>query len=160
MRLIGSFHTMVVHDRSASSKGSVTPSTSGRSTSTGALVTVPSSHHLRDVSHPVAAGCGTRAAPRGRLSVMVTISGAASGTPGAPSSALLTDHYELTMVQAALRSGAAHRRSVFEVFARRLPDGRRYGVVAGTARVLEAIAAFRFDDAQLAFFDRTGVVDR
>src|SRR5579883_1828071 len=146
MMLIGSFHTMVVHDRSASSKGSVTPSTSGRSTSTGALVTVPSSHHLRDVSHPVAAGCGTRAA--------------ASGTPGAPSSALLTDHYELTMVQAALRSGAAHRRSVFEVFARRLPDGRRYGVVAGTARVLEAIAAFRFDDAQLAFFDRTGVVDR
>ncbi len=91
---------------------------------------------------------------------MVTISGAASGTPSAPSSALLTDHYELTLVLAALRSGAAHRRSVFEVFARRLPDGRRYGVVAGTARVLEAIAAFRFDDAQLAFFDRTGVVDR
>jgi nicotinate phosphoribosyltransferase len=94
---------------------------------------------------------------------MVTISGAASGPSGAPSvasSALLTDHYELTMLQAALRSGAAHRHSVFEVFARRLPDGRRYGVVAGTARVLEAIAAFRFDDAQLAFLDRTGVVDR
>jgi nicotinate phosphoribosyltransferase len=76
------------------------------------------------------------------------------------STALLTDHYELTMLQAALRSGAAHRRSVFEVFARRLPDGRRYGVVAGTGRVLEAIAAFRFDDAQLAFLERAGVVDR
>ena len=49
----------------------------------------------------------------------------------APSTALLTDHYELTMLQAALRSGAASRRCVFEVFARRLPDGRRYGVVAG-----------------------------
>ena len=83
---------------------------------------------------------------------MVTIS--------AGSTALLTDHYELTMLQAALRSGAAHRRSVFEVFARRLPDGRRYGVVAGTGRVLEAIAAFRFGDAQLAFLERTGVVDR
>ena len=35
---------------------------------------------------------------------------------------------------------SGHRRSVFEVFARSLPDGRRYGVVAGTARVIDAIA--------------------
>ncbi len=86
---------------------------------------------------------------------MLTISGAASGTP-----ALLTDHYELTMLQAALRSGAAHRRSVFEVFARRLPDGRRYGVVAGTGRLIEALRSFRFDPAQLEFLERAGVVDR
>ncbi|HEV2639212.1 MAG TPA: nicotinate phosphoribosyltransferase [Actinocrinis sp.] len=94
---------------------------------------------------------------------MVTISTAAAA-PGAAagrsSTALLTDHYELTMVQAALRSGAAHRRSVFEVFARRLPDGRRYGVVAGTGRVLDAIASFRFEPDQLAFLDRAGIVDR
>ncbi len=76
------------------------------------------------------------------------------------STALLTDHYELTMLQAALRSGAAHRRSVFEVFARKLPDGRRYGVTAGTGRLLEAIAAFRFEERQLAFLERTGVVDQ
>ena len=63
-----------------------------------------------------------------------------------PSTALLTDHYELTMLQAALRSGTAHRRSVFELFARRLPEGRRYGVVAGVGRALDAIEAFRFDD--------------
>lgn len=50
------------------------------------------------------------------------------------STALLTDRYELTMIEAALRSGAADRRCVFEVFARRLPDGRRYGVVGGTGR--------------------------
>ena len=50
---------------------------------------------------------------------------------------LLTDHYELTMLQAALRDGTAERRCVFEVFARRLPEGRRYGVVAGTGRLLE-----------------------
>ena len=55
------------------------------------------------------------------------------------SSALLTDHYELTMLEAALRSGAAHRRAVFEVFARHLPGGRRYGVVAGTGRVLDEL---------------------
>ena len=65
------------------------------------------------------------------------------------STALLTDHYELTMLEAALRSGAAARRCVFEVFARRLPDGRRYGVVAGTGRLLDAIERFRFADDEL-----------
>jgi nicotinate phosphoribosyltransferase len=75
------------------------------------------------------------------------------------STALLTDHYELTMLQAALRSGAALRRSVFEVFARRLPDGRRYGVVAGTGRLLDAIEAFRFDGAELAHLAESHVVD-
>jgi nicotinate phosphoribosyltransferase len=54
------------------------------------------------------------------------------------------------MLQAALRSGTAHRRSVFELFPRRLPDGRRYGVVAGVGRALDALEAFRFDDAALS----------
>lgn len=76
-----------------------------------------------------------------------------------PSTALFTDHYELTMLQAALHSGAAHRRSVFEVFARRLPTGRRYGVVAGTGRLLEGIADFRFEQEQLAFLESTRVVN-
>ncbi|MGK4581016.1 nicotinate phosphoribosyltransferase [Kitasatospora sp. HPMI-4] len=75
------------------------------------------------------------------------------------STALLTDRYELTMLQAALRSGAAHRRSVFEVFTRRLPNGRRYGVVAGTGRLLDAIEAFRFSTAQLDWLSDRGVVE-
>lgn len=64
------------------------------------------------------------------------------------------------MLQAALHSGAAHRRSVFEAFARRLPDGRRYGVVGGTGRLLEGIADFRFGDAELAFLEQNKVVNR
>ncbi|MCV7099388.1 nicotinate phosphoribosyltransferase [Mycobacterium palustre] len=60
---------------------------------------------------------------------------------------LLTDKYELTMLAAALRDGTAHRRTTFELFARRLPEGRRYGVVAGTGRLLEALPQFTFDDA-------------
>jgi nicotinate phosphoribosyltransferase len=59
---------------------------------------------------------------------------------------LLTDKYELTMLAAALRDGTADRRTTFEVFARRLPEGRRYGVVAGTGRLLETLPQFRFDD--------------
>ena len=54
------------------------------------------------------------------------------------------------MLQAALANGTAHRRSVFELFPRRLPEGRRYGVVAGVGRALDAIEAFRFDDEALA----------
>lgn len=73
------------------------------------------------------------------------------------STALLTDRYELTMAAAALRDGTAQRRCVFEVFARRLPDGRRYGVVAGTGRLLEAIESFRFGEAELTML--AGVVD-
>jgi nicotinate phosphoribosyltransferase len=65
------------------------------------------------------------------------------------STALLTDHYELTMLQAALGSGTAQRRSVFELFPRRLPEGRRYGVVAGVGRALDALESFRFDDEVL-----------
>jgi len=73
---------------------------------------------------------------------------------------LYTDHYELTMLQAALHSGAAHRRSVFEAFARRLPDGRRYGVVGGTGRLLEGIADFSFGEAELAFLEQNKVVNQ
>lgn len=74
------------------------------------------------------------------------------------STGLLTDRYELTMLDAALRDGAAERACVFEAFARRLPDGRRYGVVAGTARLLDAVRDFTFDDATVDRLHRGGVV--
>ncbi len=73
--------------------------------------------------------------------------------------ALLTDQYELTMLQAAIRGGTAARRSVFEVFARSLPAGRRYGVVAGTGRLLDALEAFRFGPAEVDFLESRGIVD-
>ncbi|MGQ5575968.1 nicotinate phosphoribosyltransferase [Streptomyces sp. ZS0098] len=76
-----------------------------------------------------------------------------------PSTALFTDQYELTMLQAALKAGTAERHSVFEVFTRRLPHGRRYGVVAGTGRVLDAVENFRFDEGLLRFLREKAVVD-
>ncbi|WP_207344131.1 nicotinate phosphoribosyltransferase [Arthrobacter sp. E3] len=78
---------------------------------------------------------------------------------GHPRTSLFTDHYELTMLQAALHSGAAHRRSVFEAFARRLPDGRRYGVVGGTGRFLEGLEHFRFGPDELNFLATHNVVN-
>ncbi|HOB06307.1 MAG TPA: nicotinate phosphoribosyltransferase, partial [Propionibacteriaceae bacterium] len=75
------------------------------------------------------------------------------------STALLTDQYELTMVRAALGSGTAFRRSVFELFGRRLPSGRRYGVVAGVGRALDAIEQFTFGDAEVSFLRDNDIVD-
>lgn len=74
-------------------------------------------------------------------------------------SALLTDRYELTMLQAARHAGTADRNCVFEVFTRHLPSGRRYGVVAGTARLLEHLRDFRFDQATLDWLASEKVVD-
>ncbi|MFR4189453.1 MAG: nicotinate phosphoribosyltransferase [Corynebacterium variabile] len=80
----------------------------------------------------------------------MTASSTPSGSrPGAASTALFTDMYELTMLQAALADGTADRRCAFEVFTRRLPNERRYGVVAGTARVIDAVKNFRFTAEQL-----------
>lgn len=73
--------------------------------------------------------------------------------------ALLTDRYELTMLQAALDSGRASRRCVFEVFTRQLPAGRRYGVLAGTGRALEAIRDFRFSEPEIAWLAKEKVVN-
>jgi nicotinate phosphoribosyltransferase len=74
-------------------------------------------------------------------------------------SALLTDRYELTMLQAALRSGKAHRRGVFEVFSRNLAGGRRYGVFAGTGRLLRLIEQFRFHEEEISWLLSHEVVD-
>src|SRR5487761_1279520 len=112
----------------------------GRSTSAGATLTTT---HLL-----------VRSLPPVTNSVNHELSGTAL-----PGTALLTDQYELTMLQGSLRSGAAHRRAIFEVFARHLPHGRRYGVVAGTGRLLDAIERFRFSPADLDFLGDAGIVD-
>ncbi len=75
------------------------------------------------------------------------------------STSLLTDHYELTMLQGALRAGTADRRVVFEMFSRSLLGGRRYGVVAGTGRFLDGLADFRFAPDELAWLRQTSTVD-
>jgi len=75
-----------------------------------------------------------------------------------PSTALLTDRYELTMLDAAIESGVAGRRAVFEVFARSLPPGRRYGVLAGVGRLIDALDRFRFGGGEVAWLVGEGIV--
>ncbi len=72
---------------------------------------------------------------------------------------LLTDKYELTMLQAALAHGSAERNCVFEVFTRRLPAWRRYGVVAGTGRFLQALQEFTFAPEDLEYLAAEGTLN-
>ncbi|HEV8065111.1 MAG TPA: nicotinate phosphoribosyltransferase, partial [Acidimicrobiales bacterium] len=74
------------------------------------------------------------------------------------STALRTDRYELTMLDAALSSGVAARRAVFEVFARGLPPGRRYGVVAGVGRLVEALDRFQFRGEEIGWLVGESIV--
>lgn len=74
------------------------------------------------------------------------------------SPAMMTDMYEYTMLDAALRDGTANRKCVFEIFTRHLPEGRRYGVVAGTGRILDALERFHLDDEDLRFLSDRKIV--
>lgn len=74
------------------------------------------------------------------------------------SPALMTDMYEYTMLDACLRDGTANRKCVFEVYTRHLPEGRRYGVVAGTGRILDALERFHLNDEDLKFLSDRKVV--
>lgn len=74
------------------------------------------------------------------------------------SSALLTDQYELTMIDAALNDGVAHKPCLFEVFARSLPGSRHYGVFCGTGRLLEYLKNFRFSEEDISFLVSRNIV--
>jgi nicotinate phosphoribosyltransferase len=65
------------------------------------------------------------------------------------STALHTDHYELTMLEAALRDGTAAHRATFEVFTRRLPPGADFGVFGGLGRLIDGLERFRFGPEEL-----------
>jgi nicotinate phosphoribosyltransferase len=88
-----------------------------------------------------------------------TIERTSQTSGSAAATSLLTDQYELTMLATAIADGTAGRAAVFELFARKLPTGRRYGVFAGLGRALEAIENFTFDNAQLDFLRDRGVID-
>ncbi len=64
---------------------------------------------------------------------------------------LFTDKYELTMLEGFIKAGIQDRKAVFELFARKLPTGRKYGIVAGTQRAIESIVNFGFSESDLDY---------
>ncbi|WP_025918050.1 nicotinate phosphoribosyltransferase [Herminiimonas sp. CN] len=73
-------------------------------------------------------------------------------------SALLTDFYQLTMLQAYFLRGMDETAS-FEFFVRRLPPGRNFLLAAGLAQVVEYLGALRFTPADLAWLRASGRFD-
>jgi nicotinate phosphoribosyltransferase len=70
-------------------------------------------------------------------------------------SPLLTDLYELNMVQAYLDEGE-NKEAVFEFFVRRLPPRRGFMLAAGLADALDYLETLRFSDADIAWLKSTG----
>jgi len=68
------------------------------------------------------------------------------------SSALLTDLYELTMLQAYFEERMCDV-AVFSLFVRRLPDRRNYLLAGGLDDVLAFLETLRFDQAAIAYLD-------
>jgi nicotinate phosphoribosyltransferase len=62
------------------------------------------------------------------------------------------------MLDASLRAGTARHAVTFEVFTRRLPTGRRYGVFCGVGRLVDAIERFRFGAQELDWLAARRVV--
>ena len=74
------------------------------------------------------------------------------------STAFLTDHYELTMLDALVQSGNVDSSAVFEVFVRELPLGIPFGVFAGSGTLAESIHKFSFTEEQLHFLSSKNLV--
>ncbi len=76
-----------------------------------------------------------------------------------PPSALLTDLYQLTMLQAYVEQGM-EETAVFEFFVRKLPPSRNFLVAAGLEQVLDYLETFRFSPADLEWLARCGRFSR
>lgn len=70
-------------------------------------------------------------------------------------SALLTDFYQLTMLDAYLREGM-HEPAVFELFVRNLPPQRNFLVAAGLEQALDFLEQLSFGEDEIAWLQRQG----
>jgi nicotinate phosphoribosyltransferase len=69
--------------------------------------------------------------------------------------ALLTDLYQLTMLQAYVERGM-EQTAVFELFVRKLPPNRDFLMAAGLAQVLDYLESLRFEPWELDWLARSG----
>ena len=74
-------------------------------------------------------------------------------------SALLTDLYQLTMLQ-AYRDRGMDGTAVFEFFVRKMPEHRNFLVAAGLAQVLDFLEALRFTDEEVDWLAGCGRFSR
>lgn len=68
---------------------------------------------------------------------------------------LLTDLYELTMMQGYFKNNT-NEKVIFDVFYRSNPEDAAYSITAGLAQVIEYIEGLHFDDADIDYLRSTG----
>ncbi len=72
---------------------------------------------------------------------------------------LLTDLYELTMMQGYFKEEEKNVNAIFDMFYRRNPDGNGYAVSCGLEQVIELIENFHFSDSDIEYLNSLGIFD-
>ncbi len=72
---------------------------------------------------------------------------------------LLTDLYELTMMQGYFKNEHANVNVVFDAFYRKNPDGNGFSVCCGLEQVIEYIEALRFEKDDIDYLRSVGIFD-
>ena len=71
--------------------------------------------------------------------------------------ALLTDLYELTMMQGYFETGSYKKQVVFDLFYRKNPSGNGYAIAAGLQQAIEYICNLRFTEDDITYLDGLGL---
>ena len=70
---------------------------------------------------------------------------------------LLTDLYELTMMQGYFHAKDANETVIFDAFYRTNPDGNGFAITAGLEQVVEYIENLHFDKEDIDYLRTTGL---
>ncbi|AFL99113.1 MULTISPECIES: nicotinate phosphoribosyltransferase [Desulfitobacterium] len=73
--------------------------------------------------------------------------------------ALLTDLYQLTMMQGYYQNGYEDKEAVFDLYFRKIPSGGGYAIAAGLEQVVEYIESLRFSPGDIAYLKGLGMFD-
>ena len=70
---------------------------------------------------------------------------------------LLTDFYQLTMMQGYFKAGIGGRRAVFDMFYRENPTGSGFAIMAGVEQLIDYIENLRFTEEDLDYLRGQGI---
>lgn len=72
---------------------------------------------------------------------------------------LLTDLYELTMMQGYYKCENANEEVIFDMFYRKNPDGNGFAVCCGLEQIIDLIKNLHFDEEDIAYLRSLGIFD-
>ncbi len=72
---------------------------------------------------------------------------------------LLTDLYQLTMMQGYFKKGMAKKTVVFDLFYRKNPCGNGYAIAAGLEQAIEYVKNLKFSESDIEYIRSVGMFD-